>query len=142
MNRPPLMAKLLLAVLATAAALVAPVTTPAATSADNPYQRGPAPTVQSIEATRGSYAISQVSISELGDLALRRRHDLLPDHHRRRHLRRGRRSRPASPPRSPSIAWLGPRLASHGFVVVTIDTNTIYDQPAAGAPSCSPRSTT
>ena len=65
MNRPPLAAKLLLAVLATAAALVAPVATPAAVSADNPYQRGPAPTVQSIEATRGPYAVSEVSISEL-----------------------------------------------------------------------------
>ncbi|MEY4561633.1 MAG: hypothetical protein RLZZ618_910 [Pseudomonadota bacterium] len=28
-----------------------------------------------------------------------------------------------------SINWWGPRLASHGFVVVTIDTNSIYDQP-------------
>ncbi|MEY4563483.1 MAG: hypothetical protein RLZZ618_2760, partial [Pseudomonadota bacterium] len=28
-----------------------------------------------------------------------------------------------------SIKWWGPRLASHGFVVVTIDTNSIYDQP-------------
>jgi predicted dienelactone hydrolase len=30
-----------------------------------------------------------------------------------------------------SIAWLGPRLASQGFVVITIDTNSIYDQPAS-----------
>ena len=28
-----------------------------------------------------------------------------------------------------SIKWWGPRLASHGFVVVTIDTNTTADQP-------------
>jgi predicted dienelactone hydrolase len=28
-----------------------------------------------------------------------------------------------------SINWWGPRLASHGFVVVTIDTNTTSDQP-------------
>ncbi|CAM5603956.1 cutinase OS=Streptomyces glaucescens OX=1907 GN=SGLAU_30285 PE=3 SV=1 [Streptomyces glaucescens] len=28
-----------------------------------------------------------------------------------------------------SIAWLGPRLASQGFVVFTIDTNTTMDQP-------------
>ncbi len=28
-----------------------------------------------------------------------------------------------------SIAWLGPRLASFGFVVITIDTNTTSDQP-------------
>ncbi|WP_258059129.1 dienelactone hydrolase family protein [Arthrobacter sp. B1805] len=29
-----------------------------------------------------------------------------------------------------SISWLGPRLASRGFVVITIDTLSRYDQPA------------
>jgi dienelactone hydrolase len=32
-----------------------------------------------------------------------------------------------------SIEWWGPRLASHGFVVITMDTNTIYDQPDSRA---------
>jgi predicted dienelactone hydrolase len=32
-----------------------------------------------------------------------------------------------------AISWLGPRLASHGFVVITLDTNSIYDQPTARA---------
>ena len=32
-----------------------------------------------------------------------------------------------------SISWYGPRLASHGFVVMTIDTNSRYDQPSARA---------
>lgn len=32
-----------------------------------------------------------------------------------------------------AISWWGPRLASHGFVVITIDTNSIYDQPTARA---------
>jgi predicted dienelactone hydrolase len=30
-----------------------------------------------------------------------------------------------------SISWIGPRLASWGFVVVGIETNSIYDQPAS-----------
>ena len=30
-----------------------------------------------------------------------------------------------------SVEWWGPRLASHGFAVVTIDTLTIYDQPSS-----------
>jgi len=30
-----------------------------------------------------------------------------------------------------SIAWWGPRLASHGFVVITIATNSTLDQPAS-----------
>jgi predicted dienelactone hydrolase len=30
-----------------------------------------------------------------------------------------------------SISWLGPRLASWGFVVVGIETNSVFDQPAS-----------
>jgi predicted dienelactone hydrolase len=30
-----------------------------------------------------------------------------------------------------SLSWLGPRVASWGFVVVGIETNSIYDQPAS-----------
>ncbi len=30
-----------------------------------------------------------------------------------------------------SIAWMGPRIASQGFVVITIDTNSRFDQPAS-----------
>ena len=32
-----------------------------------------------------------------------------------------------------SIKWLGPRLASWGFVVITINTNSIYDNPDSRA---------
>ena len=32
-----------------------------------------------------------------------------------------------------SIKWWGPRLASHGFVVITMNTKTIYDQPDSRA---------
>ena len=32
-----------------------------------------------------------------------------------------------------SISWYGPRLASHGFVVITIDTNSRYDDPSERA---------
>lgn len=30
-----------------------------------------------------------------------------------------------------AVAWFGPRLSSHGFVVITFNTNSPYDQPAA-----------
>jgi predicted dienelactone hydrolase len=30
-----------------------------------------------------------------------------------------------------SLAWIGPRLASWGFVVVGIETNSVYDQPGS-----------
>ena len=32
-----------------------------------------------------------------------------------------------------SVSWYGPRLASHGFVVITIDTSSRYDYPPARA---------
>ena len=102
---------------------------PTAQAADNPYERGPDPTENSIEASRGSFAVSQTTVSSLvsgfgggtiyyptstaagtfGALAIS----------------------PGFTATQSSIAWMGPRLASQGFVVITIDTNSIYDQPAS-----------
>ncbi|WP_156464813.1 alpha/beta hydrolase family protein [Aeromicrobium sp. Root495] len=97
---------------------------------DNPYDRGPAPTASSIEATRGPYAVSTKSISALAA----------------RGFGGGTIHYPTSTADgtfgvvaiSPgytagesSISWLGSRLASFGFVVVTFDTNSRYDQPAS-----------
>ncbi|MGW7361035.1 bis(hydroxyethyl) terephthalate hydrolase [Streptomyces sp. NPDC054802] len=97
-------------------------------AADNPYERGPAPTESSIEASRGPYSVSDTSVSSwlvsgfgggtiyyptstsdgtFGAVVIS----------------------PGFTARQSSIAWLGPRLASQGFVVFTIDTNSIYDQP-------------
>ncbi|QNE77954.1 alpha/beta hydrolase [Streptomyces finlayi] len=100
-----------------------------AQAADNPYQRGPAPTVSSIEASRGTYAVSETSVSSLvsgfgggtiyyptstadgtfGAVAIA----------------------PGFTAYQSSMAWYGPRLASQGFVVFTIDTNSTMDQPAS-----------
>lgn len=100
-----------------------------AVAADNPYQRGPDPTRSSIEATRGSYATAQTSVSSLvagfgggtiyyptstadgtfGAVVVA----------------------PGYTASSSSMAWLGPRIASQGFVVFTIDTDSRYDQPAS-----------
>ena len=122
-----------LATLGLALGLVAGAVTggaPGAGAQTNPYERGPAPTVQSIEASRGPYATSQTTVSSFsasgfgggtiyyptttadgtfGALAIS----------------------PGFTARQSSIAWLGPRLASQGFVVITIDTNSIFDQPAS-----------
>ena len=106
-------------------------TGPVAGAQTNPYQRGPAPTNSSIEASRGSFATSQTSVSSLvagfgggtiyyptttsegtfGAIAVS----------------------PGFTGTQASIAWLGPRIASQGFVVFTIDTNSIYDQPGSRA---------
>jgi predicted dienelactone hydrolase len=110
---------------AVAALAIAPTTQ----AAENPYERGPDPTENSIEASRGPFSVSQTTVSSLvsgfgggtiyyptstsegtfGALAIS----------------------PGFTATQSSIAWLGPRLASQGFVVITIDTNSIYDQPAS-----------
>jgi alpha-beta hydrolase superfamily lysophospholipase len=102
-------------------------TTPVAVAQDNPFERGPAPSEQSIEAARGSFDVAEQRVSSLvrgfgggtiyyptttsdgtfGAVAIA----------------------PGYTASQSSISWLGPRLASHGFVVFTIDTNSRYDQP-------------
>ncbi len=108
---------------------VSAVSATGADAEDNPYERGPEPTESSIEANRGSYEVSEESVSSLvsgfgggtvyyptttddgtfGGIAIS----------------------PGYLGTESSIDWLGPRLASQGFVVITIDTHTIYDQPAS-----------
>jgi predicted dienelactone hydrolase len=98
-----------------------------AQAAENPYERGPAPTAAVLDASRGPFATAQQSVSSLvpgfgggviyyptstsagtfGAVAIS----------------------PGFTARWSSISWLGPRIASHGFVVIGIETNTIYDQP-------------
>ncbi|MFD5325702.1 alpha/beta hydrolase family protein [Streptomyces sp. NPDC127092] len=115
------------AALSSLAFLVAPAAT-AATAADNPYQRGPAPTVASIEAVRGPYAVSQTSVSSLAAIGFGGGTIYYPTS-----TSEGRFGAvvisPGFTAYESSIAWLGPRLASQGFVVFTIDTLTTLDQP-------------
>ncbi|MEU4222557.1 alpha/beta hydrolase [Actinoplanes sp. NPDC026623] len=117
----------LLGALTLAAALVA---APTPAQAANPYERGPAPTVASIEASRGYYAFAQVTVARssvsgfgggtiyyptsttdgtFGAIAIS----------------------PGFTASQSSVAWYGPRLASQGFVVITIDTLSTLDQPAS-----------
>jgi predicted dienelactone hydrolase len=103
---------------------------PSAGAAENPYERGPAPTTASIEASRGPYAVSQVSVSSLSVTGFGGGTIYYPTS-----TADGTFGAVAISPgytaRQSSIAWLGPRLASQGFVVFTIDTNTTSDQPAS-----------
>ncbi|MFD7133028.1 alpha/beta hydrolase [Streptomyces sp. NPDC059894] len=117
--------------LAAAIAAVVGLTTlssPGAQAADNPYERGPAPTTSSIEALRGSYAVSETSVSSLAVTGFGGGTIYYPTS-----TADGTFGAIAISPGftayQSSIAWLGPRLASQGFVVFTIDTNTTADQP-------------
>lgn len=100
----------------------------AASAADNPYQRGPAPTAASVAATTGPFATTSIRIPRgngfgggtiyhptatnqgtFGAIAIS----------------------PGLNGTWAGIAWLGPRLASQGFVVFGIETNNLNDSPTS-----------
>ncbi|MGC5330247.1 alpha/beta hydrolase family protein [Micromonospora sp. DT62] len=113
------------AVLATAGALAAP---PAAQAAANPYERGPAPSVALLEASRGPFATSSQNVSSLSVTGFGGGVIYYPTS-----TAEGTFGAVAISPGYTaswsSIDWLGPRIASHGFVVIGIETNTRLDQP-------------
>jgi dienelactone hydrolase len=118
---------LLLALLMIGGSLAWPAAVDAQTA--NPYERGPAPTRASIEAARGPYAVATTAVSSaavgpgfgggtiyyptttadgtFGAVAIS----------------------PGYTGTQSSVSWYGARLASQGFVVITIDTNSRFDQP-------------
>jgi hypothetical protein len=119
-------------VLALAAATAGLAGTSPAGAQTNPFERGPDPTNASIEASRGPYSVSTTSVSSFsapgfgggtlyhptttsdgtfGAVAIS----------------------PGFTASQSSIGWMGPRYASQGFVVITIDTNSRYDQPGSRA---------
>ncbi|MGN9768576.1 alpha/beta hydrolase family protein [Micromonospora sp. SD12] len=113
------------AVLAAVGALAAP---PAAQAAANPYERGPAPTVALLEASRGPFATASQSVSSLSVSGFGGGVIYYPTS-----TAEGTFGAVAISPGYTaawsSIDWLGPRIASHGFVVIGIETNTRLDQP-------------
>ena len=101
--------------------------------AANPFERGPAPTLASIQATTGPFAVSTTTVASsatggkfgggtiyfptdtsqgtFGAIAIV----------------------PGFTEKQNTISWLGPRLASQGFVIFTIDTNSTFDNPTSRA---------
>lgn len=114
-----------LAAVALGVGLLAPSTSVAA---QNGYERGPDPTDSSIEASRGPYAVSTKSVSRLAARGFGGGTIHYPTS-----TADGTFGVVAVSPgytaSESTIRWLGPRLASFGFVVITFDTNSRYDQP-------------
>lgn len=100
-------------------------TTGVASAADNPYQRGPDPTPASVASLTGPFATASVSVppgygfnggmiyyptdtsqGTFGAIAISPGYTALF---------------------SAELAWMGPWLASHGFVVIGIETNSRND---------------
>ncbi|MFI7701467.1 alpha/beta hydrolase family protein [Nonomuraea sp. NPDC049480] len=112
----------------TVALLAAGIATASPAQAAGPYERGPAPTDAILEASRGPFAtaqqnVSSLSVSDFGGGVIYYPTD----------TSQGTFGAIAiSPGYSASwstLSWLGPRIASHGFVVIGIDTNSRFDQP-------------
>jgi len=106
------------------AALVLALIPATANAAANPYERGPAPTSASVEAARGTFAVTQVTVPVQTGFGGGTIYTPTSD------LTFGAIA--VSPgflaPQS-AIAHFGPRLASYGFVVITIDTLSGWDDP-------------
>ncbi|RBY96027.1 alpha/beta hydrolase [Blastococcus sp. TF02-8] len=111
-----------------AAATTAVTTTPA--SADESWWRGPAPSQASITAERGPFAISSTSVSDLATPGFGSATIYYPTSTTSGTFG-GVAVSPGYTASESSIAWLGPRIASQGFVVITFNTNSRYDQPDA-----------
>ncbi|WP_436520855.1 poly(ethylene terephthalate) hydrolase family protein [Actinoplanes sp. HUAS TT8] len=111
-----------------AASLLAVVVTlaPAPAQAANPYERGPAPTTASIEATTGPFATASTTVartSSFGGGTIYYPTTTTAGTFGAVSIAPGYTNSKSA------VAWLGPRIASQGFVVIVIDTLSVYDFP-------------
>ncbi|WP_091296889.1 alpha/beta hydrolase family protein [Micromonospora halophytica] len=120
------MARLAMAAVLAAGGVLA--TSSGVQAADNPYERGPAPTSAILEASRGPFATASQSVSSWSVSGFGGGVIYYPTS-----TSEGTFGAIAISPGYTaawsSISWLGPRIASHGFVVIGIETNTRFDQP-------------
>ena len=93
----------------------------------NPFAKGPAPTKASVEASTGPFTYTTTNVSSWS-----------ADNYGGGTIYHPTNVTgpfativvvPGYTAYQSSVSWWGPRLASHGFVVMTIDTNTTSDQP-------------
>ena len=105
---------------------------PVAVASTSAFAKGPDPTEQSIQAQRGPFATAQRSVPAEGGRAFNRGTIYYPTD-----TSHGTYGAVVVSPGffGPefSVAWYGSTLASHGFVVLTLETNFLFDQPDARA---------
>jgi len=103
------------------------------TAADNPFQRGPDPTLASIQATTGPFAVSTTTVARNGTGGRFGGGTIYFPSDTSQGTFGAVVIAPGFTERQNAISWLGPRLASQGFVIFTIDTNSTTDNPSTRA---------
>ena len=96
----------------------------------NPYAKGPDPTWNSIEATTGPFEVDDYDISSFAADGFGGADVYYPSDAGSATFG-GIAISPGYTASRSTVTWLGPRIASQGFVVIVIDTNSRYDQPAS-----------
>lgn len=115
--------------LITALAAIQPASAQSPSAAANPYERGPAPTVSSVAAQRGTFATAELTVPPGNGFNGGKIY--YPTD-----TSQGTWGAVAAVPGytarwSAEGAWMGPWLASFGFVVIGIDTNSPTDYDTA-----------
>ncbi|GAB3302146.1 lipase [Geodermatophilus aquaeductus] len=118
------------ALAATVTALATVVAGASPAGADESWWRGPAPTQASISATSGPFATASTTVSDFSTPGFGAASIYYPTTTTQGTFG-GVAISPGYTAGRDTVAWLGPRLASQGFVVIVIDTNSRYDQPAS-----------
>lgn len=116
-------------VLAASAALVMAVsigTAPSA-SAETEYRRGPDPTAAALQ-SNGPFAYTSYTVTDAKTPGFGAATIYYPTDTSQGTFG-GVAISPGYTETQSAVSWLGPRLSSHGFVVITFNTNSGFDQP-------------
>ena len=119
----------LLAAAGLSLALLSPLASPA--SAETEYRKGPDPTAAALQ-TNGSFAYASTTVADASTPGFGAATIYYPTATNVGTFG-GVAISPGYTETQSAISWFGPRLASHGFVVITFNTNSPYDQmPSRG----------
>jgi pimeloyl-ACP methyl ester carboxylesterase len=114
-----------------AAAAALTLAVPATAAADaNPYAKGPDPTAVGLRTVKGPYDITKTFIPNAVTVGFGAATVWAPTGPAAAGQTFGAIAIvPGFTESEAAVAWMGPRFASQGFVVITINTNNIFDQP-------------
>ncbi|WP_443066981.1 dienelactone hydrolase family protein [Streptomyces sp. NBC_01261] len=117
-----------MAILAIVTSIVLALIGPAQAAAGNPYQRGPAPTEANVTAETGPFTVAQVNVPSGSGQGFNDGTSYFPTD-TSQGIFGAVVIMPGFVAPQAEIAWYGPRLASQGFVVMTLDSNALWDFP-------------